>query len=315
VANLRFPGPTDLVTATDSTGANTMTTTASTSWPTSHLSAAATAFETLTCEPEPVLALDCDALGDGLGLPAGTLSLARLRDWMLDNPTAHDARDQVWREVLTRARGTGPQAGAWLIGAVGLAMPALLSHARALGDGFRGDPDDLDNEILTGFLAALRGEMDLSRPAPYARLTFGAWRAGRDARLQEAIYVPTPDVPSSPGPREPRNPGHHTDLLVARAVELGLLDAGDAAAWIEERLAGHPVEYLADQMGLSTGCLRMRLVRADTVLAHALGDGLLSGPVSVISKAGTRKAAFHRAKTRAARATISTRRNAAAPVR
>lgn len=294
-----------------------MTTTSSTCWPTSALSAAATAFDTLTAEPRPVLVLDCDTLGEGLGLPAGTRTLAQLRDWMLDNPTAHEGRDQVWREVLTRATGTGPQAGAWLIGAVGLAMPALLSHARTLGDGFRGDPDDLDADILTGFLAALRGDLDVSRPAPYARLTFAAWRAGHDTRRHEDTYVPTPDVPAPAGPREPRNPSHHTDLLVARAVELQLIDACDAAAFIEVNLAGQPTEYVAQEMGISTDCLRMRLVRASAILADALGQGWLSGPLSAADKAAMIRRAQHRARTRAARAShamIHTRRNAAAPV-
>lgn len=290
------------------------TTNTSTCWPTSALSAAQTAFETLTAHPEPVLVLDCDNLA-GTGLPAGTQTLAALRDWMLDETTGHDDRDTVWREVLSRARGTGPQTEAWLIGAVGLAMPALLSHARSLGEEFRGDPDDLDSEILTGFLAALRGDLDLSRPAPYAKLTFAAWRAGRDARIQEDRYMPTPDMPSDPGPREPRNPSHHEDLLVARAVELQLLDRADAAAWIEVKLANHPVDFIAADLGVTPDCLRMRLERADKVLARALAAGTLSGLAYTVTSPAARRAAVHRAKTRAGRALVYTRRNAAAPVR
>ncbi|MGC4851852.1 hypothetical protein ACLQ24_00285 [Micromonospora sp. DT4] len=290
------------------------TTSTSTAWPTSALSAAQTAFATLTRDPQPPLALDCAAFADpAWGLPDGTVTLAELRSWMLGNPRQFDARDAIWREVLRRARQTGPQAAAWVIGAVGLAMPALLSHARTLGAGFRGDLDDLDSEIVSGFLAALRGDLDLSRTAPYAKLTMAAWRAGRALRADEGVYVPVPQMPETAGSQAPRELVQHPDLMVMRAAALDLIADEDAAAFIEVRLGNQRSETIAERLGISATALHHRLERASEILAAALRDGLLSGPVVRHNSQDDVAKAKKRARIRAAKA-IATRRNAAAPV-
>ena len=82
-----------------------------TTWPTSALAAADTAFRTLTSGPKRSewTALVCRRLG----LPARRSSpLPRLRAWLLSHRTAYGARDAVWRELVTRARNDGPQ---WMI--------------------------------------------------------------------------------------------------------------------------------------------------------------------------------------------------------
>ncbi len=177
---------------TFSTSASTAATLTGADWPSSDLDAAAAAFDALTREPDPPLSLDCHTLRPGLGLPAGSVSLAALRDWMLDHPDAHAARDAVWRHVVTRARQCG---GNWLIAAAGLAMPALVGHARSLAVDYRGNPDDLDAAILTGFLTRLR-RVEPRRPAVYASLVYAGWRAGLAVRRQDHRYVPVPGWPS-----------------------------------------------------------------------------------------------------------------------
>jgi DNA-directed RNA polymerase specialized sigma24 family protein len=293
----------------------TMTaTTMSTAWPTSALSAAQTAFAALTYDPQPPLVLDCAAFADpAWGLPDGVSTLAVLRSWMLEHPREFDARDAIWRQVLQRARQEGPQAAAWVIGAVGLAMPALLSHARTLGAGFRGDHDDLDAEILAGFLAALRGDLDLARTAPYAKLTMAAWRAGRALRAAEDVHIPVPQIPETAGSRAPRELSSHPDLMVMRAAALGLIEPQDAAAFIEVRLGNQRSETIAERLGITASALHHRLARAAEVLADALHDGLLSGPVPPRVAATLTAAAMRRCRIRAGRA-IATRHNAAAPV-
>ena len=92
------------------------------------------------------------------------MPLPRLRAWLLTHRTAYAARDAVWRDLVTRARGDGPE---WMIATVGMAMPALVRFAGSLARGYRGDPDDLDAEILTGFLDAR--PQHRSAPGPAVR--------------------------------------------------------------------------------------------------------------------------------------------------
>jgi hypothetical protein len=54
--------------------------------------------------------------------------------------------------------------------------------AGTLTAGYRSEAADLDAEILTGFLHALRGGVDP------ARLCFAAWRASREPRLARQEY-------------------------------------------------------------------------------------------------------------------------------
>ncbi|RLK24701.1 hypothetical protein DER29_2630 [Micromonospora sp. M71_S20] len=280
-------------------------------WPSSALDAAATAFAALTCEPAP-LALDCAALGADTGLPQQVMSLPALRDWLLRRPRAYSARDEVWRELIRRARLDGPH---WVVAAVGMAMPALQQHAARLCEGYDGDPADVDAEILTGFLAALRDQVDLAKDAPYASLCKAAWRAGRDLRLQQHEYLPVEDIEHlAPGPRTPRVPYGHPDLLVRRAVTLGILDDEDEQAYIDVRLGHRAIEPIAAANGISVDALRMRLSRIDDRIAEALTDGLLSGAASPETLAHLHAQAQQRARCRAGRAAAARRAATHAPI-
>ncbi|MDG4795065.1 hypothetical protein [Micromonospora sp. WMMD1082] len=244
-------------------------------WPASHLHAADTAFVALTRDPAP-LALDCDSLSRSadLGLPAGTVALPALRDWLLHHPRAYAGRDAVWQELVLRARLYGKE---WTIAAVGMAMPALVRIAAHHSAGYRGDSTDIDNEILTGFLEAVRDHADLTRPALYASLTMAAWRAGRRLRLDSEQAVPIDDIEHAvAGSLAPMVPYGHPDLLVHRAVTLNVINEVDMQPWIEVRLGRRAPEPIATRLGISTDALRMRLARADADLARAVTEGTLS---------------------------------------
>ncbi|MGH3681848.1 MAG: hypothetical protein ACRDT2_16565 [Natronosporangium sp.] len=229
----------------------------------------------LTQELRPPLALDCDKLG--AGLPAGRVPLHVLRDWMARHPHAHRARNAVWWELIRRARQTG---GDWLIAAVGMAMPALVGHAKHLAAGYQGDVRDLDNEVLAGFVTALRKRDDLDGPGPYAKLCWSAYRAGQAARIADSAHALIEDLDLLVGARSPRLPYGHPDLLVRRAVALGVIAADDAEAFIDVRLAHRDVEPLAADRGINPDTLRRRVERAAGRLAEAMVAGLLSGPAS-----------------------------------
>jgi DNA-directed RNA polymerase specialized sigma24 family protein len=271
-------------------------------WPSSPLAAVGAAFATLTAEPGP-LTFDCTILdsddADRAGLPAGPVPLPMLRDWMLAHPHAYDVRDRVWRELITRARTGDP---AWVVAAVGMALPALVRFAGRLAAGYRGDPDDLDAELLTGYLHALRHRVDLDDTGLYAKLCYAAWRAARAARLADQTYLPVDDLDAAAGTREPRLPYGHPDLLVARAAALGVIDHQDAELFIEVRLARRAVEPAAARAGLSPDAARMRLARAAARLADALTTGQLSGVVSAQAADQLAAQAAHRVRTRGGRA-------------
>jgi DNA-directed RNA polymerase specialized sigma24 family protein len=277
-------------------------------WPASALQAADTAFAALTCDPDP-LTLNCDGLTPspgadptrrraGLGLPDGEVSLRVLRDWMLAHPKRYAARDAVWRELAIRARLGEPQ---WIIAAVGMAMPALIRCAGRLAAGYRGDPNDLDAEVLTGFLEALRGRLDLDRPGLYARLCWAAYRAGHAARRADENYLLLDDLDAALGSKTPQLPYGHPDLLVQRAAALQLIDSDDAELFIQVRLAHRAIEPIAVARDISVDTLRRRLDRATARLAEALAGGLLTAAVSTETVAALAHKAERRVKIRAAR--------------
>lgn len=280
--------------------------TSSKDWPTSALSAAATAFAALTCDPEP-LSLDCGTLtgnsGDeaDLGLPSGVVPLPQLRDWLLAHPDQHAARDAVWRELVRRARRSGPQ---WVIAAAGMAMPALVAHAHALTARFCGDRDDMDAEVLSGFLQALRDHVDVTKPGICASLCFAAYRAGHDLIVVQAADVPVDDLqPFVAESRTPRLPFGHPDLLVEHAAALGLIDTEDVQPWIDVRLGHRALPPIADCLGITVDALRMRLKRTDIRLADALRTGVLTGVISASSSAAPTASARKGAGIRAGKAT------------
>src|SRR6266542_1601564 len=218
----------------------------------SHLRVADIAFQTLVSAPR-LLTLDCTVVGGvrgaELGLPQGPVELLWLRTWMLDHRDNYPARDAVWRELIDRARTLG------------------------------GDPADLDNEILTGFLDALQRRVDLGESRLYTKLCWAGFRAGYAARY---AHIPEVHVEDLDGDTSvvPHLPYGHPDLLLARAVAIKLIDQDDAdlitATWLERKT----IEQVARATGIDPAVLRMRRLRAGRRVGDAIVDGLLSGTVS-----------------------------------
>ena len=114
--------------------------------------------------------------------------------------------------------------------------------------------------------------------------------------------MPVADLEShTAGPRAPKPPYGHPDLLVRRAVVLGLVDAEDEQPYIDVRLGRRAIEPIAAGAGITVDALRMRLGRIDTRLAQALADGLLNGAPSPQAALHLAAQAGHRSAVRAAR--------------
>ncbi|WP_158077422.1 hypothetical protein [Amycolatopsis keratiniphila] len=96
------------------------------------------------------LTLDCAALG--CGLPAEMKPIDEVRVLLLKRQTSWVTTNAVWRDLVKRAHAT-PEP--WIVVAAAMMMPGLKHIGGKLRSRYPGDRNDLDSEILEGFLQAL----------------------------------------------------------------------------------------------------------------------------------------------------------------
>ncbi|MBB5871933.1 hypothetical protein F4553_005312 [Allocatelliglobosispora scoriae] len=227
------------------------------------------AFELLTCEPAP-LSFDARPVP---GLPNKTLPLDALRKLVLFERYDSATVDALWRQLAMHAREWGP---AWVVGAIGVALPALTHLAAKISRGRARHAEDVNSEVLAGFLAALR-TADLDTPRLWLRLCWAAWRAGAAViKPHDTEELPL-DLPS--GSRTPKKPYGHPDLLLGRAAAAGLITMEAAELISATRFGDSLIEQLAAEQGITASALRMRRRRAERVVGAAVKRGDLSGPV------------------------------------
>jgi hypothetical protein len=235
------------------------------------LDAAESVFRLLTTGPEP-LALHASRYA--AGLPDRPVPLDELRVLLLHPATSTRARNQVWAELVRRARTSGP---AWVIALTGVALPGLRRAAASLTPGYCGDPADLRAEVLTGFLAAMRALDldDLDTIAVPARLYWEARHAGRALVYADAEYA---------GHRRdlgdwqdgPELPWGHPDLVLAAAVRRGVLTPGQAELIGRNRLEGVPLSQIAAETGVSHSNLCNQRRRAEKAITEAIRENSLA---------------------------------------
>jgi hypothetical protein len=202
-----------------------------------------------------------------------------LRDLLLAATTEADTSDLVWRQLAHQAREWGP---AWTVGAVGLALPGLTRLAARLSAGFATLADDIDSELLAGFLRALRTR-DLQAPRVWLRLSWAAWRAGFTARRTDDLPQLPPDVPV--GSRTPYRPYGHPGLVLGRAVTAGIITDTQAELISSTRLGDVLIEQIAAECGQPGSVVRMRRKRAERKLVAALQQGDLAVARRVVAMA------------------------------
>ena len=179
------------------------------------------------------------------------------------------------RQLADQARHWGP---AWVVGAVGVAIPGLTRMAARLSYGAPELAEDIDSEMLAGFLQALRvGPID--PPRIWLRLCWAAWRAGLSARRNDTTVELPADLPT--GGSAPRRPYGHPDLILGRAVVAGIITRAQADLIGATRLGDVLVEQIAAEQGVCPSVIRMRRKRAERRLVRALAHGELSGRSSV----------------------------------
>ncbi|MBO4209572.1 hypothetical protein [Micromonospora echinofusca] len=232
------------------------------------LTTAEKAFALLTCEPAP-LVFDARPVP---GLPDTTMPLDELRTLLVHERYDSGTTDELWRQLAYHAREKGP---AWVVGAIGVALPALTRLAAKISRGYARYAEDVDSEVLAGFLHALR-TADLAPPRLWLRLCWAAWRAGAAVvKADDGEELP-PELPT--GSRSPRMPYGHPDLLLGRAAAAGLITADAAELISATRFGDALIEHLAAEHGVTASVLRMRRRRAERVVAAAVTRGDLSHP-------------------------------------
>lgn len=266
-------------------------------WPSSPLAAAHRAF-TLLIQPPTHIGFDGRAFP---GLPDEILPLERLKTLLLAPQTSVEVRDAVWRELVVRARRDGP---AWVVAAAGIAMPGLRHVAGLLATGWHGDTQDLDAELLAGFVERL-GSIDLEAPRVVGRLIDAGLRAARKARDadSDAQLIHT----GVAGPVAPIQPWDHPDLVLARAVSAGVLDADEANLIAATRLERATLAQVAQHIGISASLASSWRAKAERRLLDAIRDGDLA-----FVALRSRRAATHGGATATHPATTVTQQRAAA---
>jgi hypothetical protein len=221
------------------------------------------AFNLLVTGPEP-LAVNGRRIR---GLPRRRIPLDELRDRLLSRRYRPAVRDAVWAYLVRRARAEG---GAWTVGCVGVALPALTAVAAKLTRCFAGDPTDIHADVLSGFLAGL-ATIDTDQPKIMLRLRWRAYRSGH-AALLEALGGPTRTA-SGFRSQLPTRPWGHPDLVLARAVAERVLTPTEAELIGSTRLEEISIRDWATARGVDYfTAYRVRARAEDRLIAH-LRDG------------------------------------------
>ncbi|PKW18668.1 hypothetical protein A8926_6784 [Saccharopolyspora spinosa] len=232
--------------------------------PLSVLNAAENAFRLLSSGPDP-LAVDGAVLGRGL--PARRIPLGELRSVLLHPATSHAAREAAWRELVCSAQERG---AAWVVGAVGVALPGLRNIAGQLATGYTGDVTEVDAAVLAGFTERIK-TIDPDAGMLAARLVWAAQRAG--AKTRAAEWDVAGRMVALPESIEPPPTSGHPDLVLAEAVRDGCLTEREAAVIGASRLEGLYLRDLAGPLGLTYRQICYLREKAERKLVAYLTDG------------------------------------------
>ena len=234
-------------------------------WPSSPLDAAQRAFDLLVHPPAP-LAFDCRGFD---GLPDRLVALDELKQLLITDAVPYETRDGVWRELITRARRDGP---AWIVACVGIALPGIRRRAGRMSYGWHGDTNDLDSEMLLGFLERLRS-IDLTGIKLCAHLIdAGASQVRRSRRHSEDTSVIHTDGARS---LPPARPWDHPDFVLARAVAAAVIGPEEGRIIAQTRLENVPLTEVARELGVAVTTVGAWRRRAERLLQLAIQAGEL----------------------------------------
>ncbi len=201
-------------------------------------------------------------------LPQRPVGIVELQALLGDTAFSVRARAAVWRDIAGRQDEEG-----WLVAAVGVALPMLRHISAALTEGRPGLRADLDGEVLTGFLEALRASE--SGLGVEHRLVWGAYRAGLAFACTQFPRLPVGTCVPVAAAWPPRPWGAGLRRLLAQSVRVGVLSDAEAKLIASAREGATPAvlsaatETPGEEWALRLSVAHERLLHA--VLAGELG--------------------------------------------
>lgn len=166
--------------------------------------------------------------------------------------------------LIQRARLNGP---AWVVGAVGVALPGLRQAAYRL----RHFSGDVQAELLTAFVAALN-TLSPGGARVAQRLVSAAFTGARASlRASEP-----PRARDQVGAAVTSSRGRHPDLVLQRAVAAKVIKAAEAELIGATRLGDVSIADYARRVGKTVAAVYKARDRAEDRLVAAVRAGLLS---------------------------------------
>jgi hypothetical protein len=178
----------------------------------------------------------------------------------------------------TAATGSPIAALAWSaagvrVGLAGIAMPGLRHAAGSLAAAYRGDPADLQAEVLTGFLAAVRA-LDPTIWSPCR------WRPGCAGGPGSSMPAPTPaGLPAAttwPGGAMARTCPGDPDFVLATAVRRGSSPAAGPLSSAGTGSKASRCRRSAPRPGSAIPPCTNRRKRTEKAITDAIRSGLIA---------------------------------------
>ncbi|MET7951363.1 hypothetical protein [Micromonospora sp. NPDC005324] len=214
----------------------------------------------------------------GHGLPHRRIALTELSAILMHPSCGTAAQDAAWRFLVTRARTGGEP---WVVGAVGVALPGLRHRAHLLSKLSSGD---LHAALVEAFLKALH-TIDIDQPGIVNALLNTAFSGAR-AALRSQEPAASGEANFAPGSALPPTPYGHPDLVLARAVRLGVITVAEADLIGGTFLEDTSLTAYAERTGLPRWGVYKRRTAAVERLVTAIRSGALSDPTAdVIAEA------------------------------
>jgi len=174
--------------------------------------------------------------------------------------------DGIWGRILGRR-----PAREWTVAAVGLMMPALRHVSRTFGPVFSGESEDLDGEVLAGFLAGFRRAVPSERP-----LGFRLAAAGYLAGLAATVLAPRGGAEIPVFAAVPPAPWGNPRALLDAAYRMGVVTPPETSMLYATRLRGQTLAQVAPRFGIPAEELALLRAEAEARLVKLLLAGRIT---------------------------------------